>query len=577
MRQKKQKDTYKSLAYLDPIVVSQCYDQSSFNYMIKKHIIQWNDENKCFLFSHPVISAHLFFRRKSEKVRSLSFTETEMTKIKKAPSALIWWHKQLEKNDELLIDFFVKNKIKIKVRDFFNLSINEKWIDNVSFKKLNFNDISALSEKKYFQRVYLEYVNENISASKELTADDLHKNDIDYFTYSIISPIRGDDRFPRIMNSMKKTLFWEHINFDNSSSRKRMLNFVLICYIKFYFDRNLSPLSISELKTDIFCGHDSECQFKLFEFVKKCWNLVSHEKMEMLDHYLNNGIGRNYILDGSSIYSEYDDRFNTGRNANGEIFEIGHKAVNLFMYEKFEEPYNKIESTDFINAQIIDVMGIHKKIDSDISDPFLKFMILLFEKNVYYYKNLPILNEFFDPNLELPSQEAVKLLLEKKYNEFVNYFKSFIKRNRNTCYIRLYGDPIIVKNSTFYVWIYPIKKKDLFDPTLKRGDLISHDHNLYSSNKICFNSGAFCEVKAIENNQLDDFEIGFKLDDIDNDFKSIDGMIKMNIYDENHELLKYNDPASSTISNQSDSDNFYEMYKDDLLPYIRDTLKLNNE
>jgi hypothetical protein len=92
--------------------------------------------------------------------------------------------------------------------------IDEKLDDDeILYSKLTFNDLKILSNKQKYQRVYIEYLQENIDTNKILNSNDLYEKDIAYFVYSIISPIRngGDDLYPSIMNSMKKSGFEKNI------------------------------------------------------------------------------------------------------------------------------------------------------------------------------------------------------------------------------------------------------------------------------------------------------------------------------------------------------------------------------
>ena len=311
-------------------------DNKEFNSLFKKYIIQYNQKQQCYIYSHQNIVNYLFFREYVEEIKTLNFEDKSIINIiQKEPKQFInWWLSLGEKGD--IFNFLIINKINISVRDHKlidkNLTNNNIW-----YSKLTFYDLKILSNKEKYQRIYEEYLLENINTNHILNKKDSFAKDIVYFVYSIISPIRGDDYFPRIMNSMKKTGFENKIKWINGTNRHKMLNYNLGRYIQGYTNPKFSALYISELTNTLFSNWDIKNKFKFYDFVKKYWDITedyfsleddksnAYYFAEHFDSVLNSGKGRGSILDASSRYNDFDNRFHTSRNASGElIFNIGH-------------------------------------------------------------------------------------------------------------------------------------------------------------------------------------------------------------------------------------------------------------
>ena len=332
---------YKEKVSISPVRILR--DNSpEFQSLLKKNIIQFNQKKYEYVYSHSNIVHYLFLRNHVKEIKCLKFDNMSIINIiRLEPRQFInWWISLGSKGD--LINFLQKNKIKISVAEHksFDPEINE---ESIEYSRLKFSDIEILINLNKHNRVYEEYLSENINTDRELNNDDLYGNDMSYFIYSIISPIKGDDYYPKIMNSMKITGFQNMINWRNNTNREKMLNFILGRYIQGYIDEQFSALKISELTETIFSNWDKENTIKFYDFVSKCWGSVEHDYSDKFDSVLNSGKGRSSILDASSGYANIDERFKTNRNNYGnDIFNRGHRSVNLKMYLLFEMESNNI-------------------------------------------------------------------------------------------------------------------------------------------------------------------------------------------------------------------------------------------
>ncbi len=579
MPSKKEVNYYKKIVKENPINIEE--EQSSeFKFLLEKNIIQWNQKGQNYIYSHQNIVAYLYLREYVDKIKELSI-DLPINLIKKQPTQFIYWWLQVKKDGDIL-NFFKKNNILISVQD--HQLIDEKLDDDeILYSKLTFNDLKILSNKQKYQRVYIEYLQENIDTNKILNSNDLYEKDIAYFVYSIISPIRngGDDLYPSIMNSMKKSGFEKNIKWNNENNKNRMLNYVLGRYIQGYIDNNFSSLDVSELHDIIFCNWDHNNYFEFYDFVNKYWEEIEKKYLksetEYFDGVLNSGKGRTSILDASRKYKNFDKRFKTSRNASGlGIFSNGHKSVNYSMYLKFEDKKNKIE---------IEEMKIYHERQygigtfysgKEISDIFEKFMILFLKRYIYFFKNEPVYIDEFDYNIKTLPKELQQTFIQNKIKELYYEIKKYLLENKNLISLEWEIDKIISKNKSNYLWIRNYESYSIYDNTAPENSILQAQYIYDSSGtKYVIKDGQ--TIFLSNEKKFDKFIISYRLEDpnkeIDYDASFI---IDFNNKDEKLETIEYEDITSWHISDDEIVEREDKKHEDEILNIIKTTSSLDN-
>ena len=558
---------YKKIIKKSPTSIEK-ESNDEFRYLLKKNIIQWNDGTSKFIYSHPNIVAHLYLRNHVKEIKALSFeSDTTINLIKANPTQFIWWCLQVNKDADIIF-FFKENNILISVED--HQLIDEKLDDNeILYSKLTFNDLKILSNKEKYQRVYIEYLQENIDTNKILNSDDLYEKDIAYFVYSIISPIRngGDDLYPCIMNSMKKSGFEKNIKWNNENNRNRMLNYILGRYIQGYIDDNFSSLEVSELSNIIFSNWDHKNKLKFYDFIKKCWDEIKHKSLEKdasyFDNIINYGKGRTSILDNSFQYKKMDERFQTSRNTseNG-IFFNGHRSVNYWMYLKFEDTKQYGIRTFYS--------------EKNISDIFEKFMILFLNRYIYHFKNEPVYIDKFDYNIKTLPKELQQIFIKNKIKKLYSEIKIYLSENKNLISLEWDIDKIISKNRSNYIWIRNYESYSIYDNTAPENSILQAQ-DIYDSSgtKYVIKDGQ--TIILSNKKKFDKFIISYRLEDLN---KEIDYdasfIIDFNNKDEKLETIEYEDITSWHISDDEIVEKEYEKNENEILNIIKTTTSLDN-
>lgn len=570
---KAERDYYKKITAYNPIIIKNDSFSQIFQSLLKKHIIQWNEEAYNFVYSHPSIACYLFFRNHVESIKKLEFNDDIIRIITHSPSQLINWWVSLGKLKPI-DDFFINNSIKISVKDH-KIFDNHLKNDDIEYKTLGFTDLVLLSDQDRYQRMYSEYINENIKYDRELNINDINKKDIAYFIYSINAPSRGEENIPGIMNSMITTNFQNLIHWANDNPRQQMLNYVLGRYVQGYLDDGFSSLKISNLKSVLFSNWDPENQYIFFDFVKDQWNKIEKwfpnggaQLAERFDGVLNSGRGRGSILDASSSYKKYDDRFCTGRNSMGNnMLEIGHRRVNFSMYLMFEHPVNKIDPFEMEEYYHKQYNGgpFHK--GTEITLPFEKFMILLLNRYVYYSKNAPVPNAKFNHNIKVLPSALQNIFVSNNISEVFNVIWKFLQENNELLSLRWEIDKFIGKNGFNHIWIRAYNIYSIYDTEAHKKDdaVFSDEGSVYDPNGTFYNIRNGQEITVSKNKKFNKFIISYKLDEYPS-MKMLDQSFIIDLRKKPElRLIEYKDITSWNISDENQLDFEYEKYENNLL------------
>ncbi|WP_342252085.1 hypothetical protein [Spiroplasma endosymbiont of Amphibalanus improvisus] len=594
---KKEMEYFKNKIKINPFKIDE--DNSlEFQNLKKKNIIQFNQEKKSYIYSHLNLTCHLFLRDYIDEIKNLNFNslkpDTKKVFIelwKTQPHHFICWCKILKLESNTILNFVKKELIKIPV--FSHKLLDDKLIDcTIKYSKLNFEDLKILSEKNKYNRIYCEYLLENINADIELNKNNLHADDIVYFVYSIMSPIRGDDFFPKVMNSMKISNFQNKIKWINKKNRQKMLNYILGRYIQGYIDSNFSALKISQLENILFSNWDINNKITFYDFVDKCvLNLIllfkdnySFGFAECFDAVLNCGKGRNSILNASSNYSKFNAIFKCLRNNSNpleydikNIFEIAHRYVNAWMYILFEKSHNPISIKEmclYYRKQYFD--GTFHK-GTEITDPFEKFMMLLFKRYIYSTKNEPHYNKKFDYNLPVLSNKVQYLLALDDWKNLLLEIKNYLLKNPNLIELEWEIDKFIGKGGLNILWIRTYNIYEIEDDEAPKNAIL-RGMEIYDPTGIKYKIQNNQKVFLSNQNKFYKFIISYRLDGNTYGNKILDKTFEIELLNNNFKFkeLPYIDITSWNISNHSKMQSKYDKYENEILPCIKNNYKINN-
>lgn len=574
-----EKNYYKSLVEKNPLYIS--WEEESndlFKSLLAKKVIQYNDNRGEYIFSHQNMVNHLFFRDYADEIKKLSINDDFLLEvISKEPAQFInWW--KVKKGEGNIGEFFVKNNISIRVIDH-QIFDAELTLDKIKYRKLTFEDLCILEELKMEDRIYIEFLNNNISTNRELNSKNINKSDLVYFVYSIHSPIRGDDHYPSIMNSMRMTSFETRINWNNSNRRYQMLNYILGRYIHAYIDEDFSSLEASKLTNFIFSNWDKNNKLPFKKFVVKhhdeivkflnndetlAWTMV-----ERFDAVLNSGKGRWSILDASHRYNYFDDFFHCGRNAIGQRLEdCGHKYVNLSMYLLFERDVNDIslQEMELFYKQQYNGGPFHS--GTEITDGFEKFMILLTKKYVYYYHNEPVYDREFDPNIETLPQHIQESFVENNIQEVYEGIRKYLKDNPNTLNISWEIDKMVAKNGLYYIWVRNYNRYSIYDPNPPK-DAVFSAESVYDPSGTRFIIKGNQRIEVSKEKTFNKYIVSYKLDS-KKERKILDAAFIIELDKAPKlEMIKYKDITSWNITDDEIIDKEYERADNIILPIIK--------
>lgn len=572
---------FKNIVSINPTHVTND-NSNEFNSLLKKNIIQYNNERQHYVFSHNNIVSYLYFRGCTNKIKNLSFQNKDVKEISiigAEPLQFINWWIALGRNGDI-INFFRKFNLKMSV--FEHSLIDEKITQKVNYSPLIFEDICILAKQKKYNWIYNEYLTENIDTSKELRNEDIGQDDISYFIYSILKPYNGDDYYPVIMNSMRVTNFQDKISWDNSKERYKMLNYILARYIQGYIDEKFSALKISLLDNILFSNWDINNKLTFYDFVKLHWDKIqfifkdrSYQISERFDAVLNSGRGRSSILDASSSYKTYDKRFKTYRNSLGkDIFDIGHRMVNLSMYLHFEKHKNNISIEEMNTYYQKQYNGGPFHHGTQISIPFEKFMILLLDRYAYFFHNEPVYNKEFNYSLNVIPANYLKYFVKDKIKKFRNKIVHYLRKNNNLLNLVWTVDKIIGQNGFNYIWIRNYERFSIYDTKVNENSVFVAQET-YTKDKILHTRKHGQNAEFSRNRKFNKYIIMYKLDDIKGTpkYKDAGFMVDLNNINLKFIKLKYIDLTHWNLSDENLIEDNIEKYENELLPIIKNGFK----
>ncbi|WP_342252098.1 hypothetical protein [Spiroplasma endosymbiont of Amphibalanus improvisus] len=431
------KNFYKQIAESNPIEIemNKYNNIKEIEYLKKHHLIQFNNFQKKWLFSHSNITMILFFRKNSEKLKNLNkFTAKEIDYCKKFPKHLLFWFQEINKrnniinNQKIIINYIYKNKINIDLFLLNILNLKEKelinFITDVNYENnpLTLRDIEFLIKYNQEQFIYENLITGNIDTLKYKINI---KNKYNIYTLIIYwifydwnneNNILNENLFDENFNydsqrqfdyhelsfndHIKKTLlkrnkkddknFLEFIDnqlkINNSNNRYKIINFIFFRYINDFLELKIySALEKSNLQNEIYAYKDKGNKIDFYSFVSNCWNIKNNIEMKNLDTIIYSMHRSTGILPPSN-FNNIDHRIkqcgeNNGPNDSGpkDIDHIGHRAVNYFLYNKFEKEINNIELT-IDRSQIYRYKG---KLNEELTFLFIKFIKLIFQESFY--------------------------------------------------------------------------------------------------------------------------------------------------------------------------------------------------